>query len=107
VPILPPAYTTPAPVKQTGNARTMSAATVPAAEETLSADGKPSLTSLEARLMYFSYVGGFQPSAVDARVSAAVSALPAPGLDASAFPNVARWLRSVQSFTTEEVAQWK
>ena len=58
MPILPPAYTTPAPVKQSGDARTMSAATVPA-------------------------------------------------LDAGAFPNVARWMRSVQSFTTEEVAQWK
>lgn len=108
VPVLAPKYTTPAPAVRTAAAssRTMSAASVPTAEEVLTAEGKPVLAALDARLMYFSYVGGFQPAAVDAKVSAAVSALPAPGLDASAFPNVARWLRSVQSFSADEVAQW-
>mmetsp|Transcript_54691 Transcript_54691/g.108027 ORF Transcript_54691/g.108027 Transcript_54691/m.108027 type:complete len:430 (-) Transcript_54691:104-1393(-) len=108
VPILPPKYTTPAPAKTgpSDAARTMSAATVPSAEEAMGADGKVNLVALNNRLMYYSYVGGFQPAAVDARASAAVSALPAPGLDANAFPNVARWLRSVQSFSAEETAQW-
>ena len=108
VPILPPKYTSPGPcVASRAATATMSASTVPSAADTLTAEGKVNLAALDARLMFFSYVGGFQPTAADAKVSAAVALLPAPGLDAALYSNVARWLRSVQSFTAAEIAQWK
>ena len=125
VPILPPKYTSPAPVKQpplASNApAVISAATVPSAEEVLAActtgaaasgsDG--GLAVLDARLMYFSYVGGFQPAAADAAVLSAITANAGAGgaeaaaTAAAAHGNVARWLRSVQSFSAAETAQWK
>eukprot|EP01032_Pedospumella_encystans_P022856 gene22856-25885_t len=106
VPILPPKYTTPAPAKlAAAGAATISATTVPSAEEVqvASADASNSawLSALDARLAYFSYVAGFQPGAADASLLAAVVAAGAEG-----HANVARWLRSVQSFSAEERAQW-
>ena len=111
VPILPPKYTSPAPVQQPGltSVTTISAATVPTAEDVLASltTASASLSALESRLMYYSYVGGFQPTAADAQALHAVLALPAPGFQADASPNAARWLRSVQSFTAAETAEWK
>jgi len=108
VPILPPKYTTPAPAKQAAaGAATISATTVPSAEEVLAASADASnsawLSALDARLAYFSYVAGFQPGAADARL---VSAVVAAGASVEGHVNVARWLRSVQSFAAEERAQW-
>ena len=105
VPVLPPKYTTPAPAKHAAAAgATISAATVPSAEEVLAATtSAPSvwLAALDARLAYFSYVAGFQPGAADATLATV-----AAGADINAYANVARWLRSVQSFSAEDKALW-
>lgn len=107
MPILPPKYTTPAPAKHAASttaAATLSAATVPSAADALTAAAAGNLAPLETRLMYYSYVGGFQPTAADAQAVVTVFAVVN---EQSATPNVARWMRSVRSFSTEEQALWK
>jgi glutathione S-transferase len=112
VPVLAPAYTTPAPASQPAVSAFISASTVPSAEEVLATisaagDAPAAFTAaLEARLAYYSYVGGFQPAAADLTASTAVLAA---GEEACAALgcNSARWLRSVKSFSAEEMAEWK
>jgi hypothetical protein len=60
------------------------------------------LTVLEARLVVFSYVGGYVPSKSDSRVYSILSEK--GGLR---YPNTARWMRHMSSFADEERAAWK
>jgi hypothetical protein len=107
VPILPPSYVTPAPVPTTARpveVKDLSAPVVgtPTVEQVV-VDGQVVLAQLEARLKFYSYVGGFLPTAADRNTLALVD--PAP--DAATYPNVSRWLRNVGSFSAEEAAAWK
>lgn len=107
--MLPPAYTTPAPAANSASATVnVTAANVPSIAsilEAVAANTNPSATLnlLEHRLVYYSYVGGFQPAVADATVLAAITQHSFGNID---YPNIARWMRSVQSFNTNEIALW-
>lgn len=106
-PVLPPSYTTPAPQRSSQAAApvdpTATPAGVPAAADVMGTDGRVVLDKLEKRLQFFSYVGGFLPSAEDRKV---LEAIKQEQVDATIFPNVARWSRNVVSFKPEAVAAW-
>jgi len=93
VPVLAPEYTTPAPLKGTTS-------NTPSVDECFNG-GAVDLTNLDRRLSVFSYVGGYLPTAVDAKVMNAVTS------NADAFQNVSRWLRNIKSFSTQEMSEWK
>ncbi|KAJ8606386.1 hypothetical protein CTAYLR_009319 [Chrysophaeum taylorii] len=60
------------------------------------------LTSLEATLTFSSYVGGFEPSARDAKLYDDLTAR----TDLKAGPNVTRWLTHLASFDPAKRASW-
>eukprot|EP01036_Dinobryon_divergens_P023760 gene23760-32146_t len=94
-PVLPPTYTTPAPAKKSPSGTI-------AAKEFVWKEGEPvDLTALNAQLSQFSYVAGYLPGKVDLRVKAAVTSV-----DDSLYPNVARWLRNIVSFSEEDAKNW-
>ncbi len=108
MPVLPPAYVTPAPVYKRDAAPvvdlTQPSTATPSAEQVVGADGRVALERLEERLAFYSYVGGFLPSAADRSV---MQLMQAEQLEAGIFPNVARWSRNVTSFSAEDVAAWQ
>ena len=89
----PPKYTTPAP----------------AADPTLSAlpgsvwEGVDvvSTEKLEKWLAFYSFVGGYTPTADDVRALRCVG-----GVDARAGANTARWMRTMKSYSEEEIAKF-
>jgi hypothetical protein len=65
-------------------------------------NGALDLPSLEAKLKVFSYVAGYEPTAEDNRVLAA--------LDTSAaarHPQISRWLRNVTAVPPTERSAWR
>lgn len=125
VPILAPAYTSPAPAPR---AKANSACVVSAADIGLSVwessdSGKPvvDLQVLDVLLSDLSYVGGYAPSREDVRVLASIyenktmtsaSDFEAVKAWAATNPlkglvNASRWLRNVVCFSPVEQASWK
>jgi len=113
VPILPPLYTTPAPSTKKST-QLVSASTLPTLEDiqslllVLKEEGKEGevtnklLVVIESRLMYYSYVAGFQPSAVDNAVYEVVRTV----VVSDSYVNSARWKRSLESYSTVEREAW-
>jgi len=62
------------------------------------------LQALEAQLQDYPYVGGFRPSEADVTAYQAVAGV---HVDAGRFPNVTRWMKHVNSFTTRDRALWR
>jgi seryl-tRNA synthetase len=90
VPVLAPAYTTAAPKAN---------ATLEALPTSVwNGEAVLDMTKLEKWLEYYSYVGGYMPSADDAKALKVVGEL--------AGPNTARWLRNIKSFTDVEKSKW-
>jgi seryl-tRNA synthetase len=103
----PPAYVTPAPhvSSQQGSAVQVEAApalqgVVFTGEQVTGVD----VAALEARLVYFSYVAGDLPGAVDNQVFQYLSNQTIEAVEA---PNVARWLRHLKSTPAAVREQWK
>jgi hypothetical protein len=67
-------------------------------------NGTLDIPSLEAKLKVFSYVSGYEPTAEDNRVLIALTALPSVPANC---PQIARWLRNVNTFTADERASWR
>lgn len=110
-PVLPPKYVTPAPgvVKKatSAGATATSTASIPSAAECI-LNGSVNMSALNDRLAFYSYLGGYRPSAADAAAFAAIEAAAAAAVkQCEQNINVARWFRSIDSFSTEERAQWQ
>jgi len=65
--------------------------------------GNLNLEFLEAKLKVFSYVSGYEPTADDHRVLAALNGL---GNVSANYPQISRWHRNVSTFSEEERANW-
>jgi hypothetical protein len=68
-------------------------------------NGNLDIASLEAKLKVFSYVAGYEPTAEDNRVLAALESLPSAA--AASNPQIARWLRNVTSVPPAERSTWR
>lgn len=111
IPILPPTYTTPAP-KLTKLA-VMSPLTIPSLEDIDELSNSNNdihilIIQLDKRLSYYSYISGFQPSAIDMKVFVLVKnyleVLTTNVTNTNI--NVLRWKRSIESFTNEQQLAW-
>jgi hypothetical protein len=98
VPVLPPAYTSPAPAKKVS-----SLGAVPSISAIISNESNVDLALLDQRLAIYSYISGFLPGKDDKRVKEILQET----LLSTDFPNVIRWKRNIDSFSEEEIAAWK
>lgn len=69
---------------------------------TIWSEGKLDLSALEQKLRLCSYVAGYEPTAEDNRVFAALDQA-----STSNYPQITRWLRNITTFTDAERASWR
>jgi hypothetical protein len=69
----------------------------------LLANGELRLDALNAKLLEYPYVDGYQPSEMDKRV---FTVLHTAVVDPGQHPNVTRWLAHINSFTAAQRAAW-
>jgi hypothetical protein len=76
---------------------------LPPQDTTVLADGTVNLEVLDAKLLEKPYVNGFTPSQLDVAV---FGALRGAQVDPAKFPNAARWLQHIASFTPMQRHSW-
>eukprot|EP01038_Epipyxis_sp_PR26KG_P005387 gene5387-7470_t len=105
IPVLPPAYTTPAPVNKTSVIAPPPSATISLSE--LIENGKVNIEVLDDHLKTYSYVGGYLPNKLDASVYEAIKVDEVASATASVSLNTKRWLRNIANFSEADKLAWK